>query len=229
MYFEIICNALLNARNKIEYIINVQFELIEWFLYACWFLTSFKKSIQIFEKMLEYSFVFPGIDFITQLDACKKSAKKACQEQNNNQNMITTLESIYNHFLFHYYLIEQWKLKYSDLHNATIDVHELEIKIYEWVLIHYLLPIYICLFGYEENDQTFENLVKQLFEYKFEQNLIEQIINYLIETKYIVKQLDDKNLEILYKNVIKCCNTLVSTNIYLKENNKLKLKVKKMN
>ncbi|WP_033159695.1 hypothetical protein [Mycoplasmoides alvi] len=207
LYFKVIKNALLEARKNDEYIIQVQFDFIELFLYANWFLNEPKEAIEIFNDTLFISFKYPDTTFQEQYEICIKTAKKIDNDNMENKNIAITLKNIFKHFIWNSKIINSWEKQINAPMNA--EQQSLKNKIYEWILIHYLLPLYMCLNRYYKNDEKFKVICQKLYEYHVDNNLLLEIINWMINTIDLVNEIDNKQLNKFYLLVKKECEKLI--------------------
>ncbi|WP_027124087.1 hypothetical protein [Mycoplasmoides pirum] len=216
-YFETITNALLLARNKDDYIIEIQFNLIEWFLYAIWFMNSPKNSIKLFEKILSESFRYPNVDFQKQHEVCCKTAQKSYIEQQNPENLLVLLENIYKHFIFNIKILNKWEKQILSKTKNNFYIVGLKNKIYEWILIHYLLPLYVIVHGYKEKDTKFKLISEKLYYYNIDNQILIDVINLMINTQNIVNELNDKKIQKLYETVRNECEKIICKNLLFKK------------
>ncbi|WP_156933113.1 hypothetical protein [[Mycoplasma] testudinis] len=191
--FEIIYEALMLARTKVKYVIEVQFDLLEVFLYVVWFFASQKTTIKIFENVVPLSFAYPGISFESQYNMSCRSAKINYSNQEATTQTINILKGIANHFMFHELLAKNWEENFVKENNHEL-TKKCEIRIFEWIILHYLLPLYISVHGYKENDKNFKNLIHDLFYYDFKEAIIAKGCNLLLQANYKVQELKDKEL-----------------------------------
>ena len=93
-------------------------------------------------------------------------------------------------------------------------------KIYEWILIHYIFPLYNCIENNKKNDKEYEKLYKQVYEYtNIDDNFLCKILNWMLDTIKLVKKLNDPELNEKYNAVKDECKKLLTTNALFEKTN----------
>lgn len=210
--FETIAHALLKAKRSQKYIVDVQFNLIDSFLYASWALLKPKVALKIFQ-LIQHNFKFPEINIKTQYEVCCKLAEKIYTQQQETSFLSQTLKDIYERFLNHANEINQWKALAAAKHNEKI-IKQFELKLYEWNLIKYIMTLYVIVYGYQQGDTVFKQLIYRLLKNCDKSNLALDAINYLLATKHIIRSLNDHSLNQMYLDVKSLCTNLAFDNEY---------------
>ncbi len=203
-----IADAAIAARQRDEYIIEIQFAVIEWFLYAVWFLLKPSESVKLFDRVLACSFRYPNIDFEKQHAACCRTAKASAVEQQEPEAKAELLENVYRHFIFNLKTLNRWEKSASKTIGAA-EIRDFRNKICEWTLVHYLMPLYVCVRGFSENDDTFYEISRKLYYYEIDGELLSGVIDLLLDTGAIADELNSKRLQKMYGAIKTECEKIV--------------------
>lgn len=203
-HFEIITAALLEAKDHEKYSSEIHSDLFETMLYLTWFFSSFKTANSIFEKIVRKTFAFPDLSFDMQYRMCCKSIEEKLDKNGEIKQKDKILEGIFRHFLFHYTLIEVWKSENNFYYEANEEITKLEHKIYEWLFISYLLPLYVSVNGFDKNNIEFIKLVLNLFNFDYQFDLVDYGINLLLKSKEAISK-TNHNLNNLFNSVEAKC------------------------
>lgn len=208
-HFEVITAALLEAKDHDKYSNEIHSDLFETLLYMAWFFSSFKMANSVFEKIVRKTFAFPDLSFDMQYKMCCKSIEEKLDSNGEIKEKEKVLEGIFRHFLFHYTLIEVWKSENNFYYKTNDQITKLEHKIYEWLFIGYLLPLYVSINGFDKNNIEFIKLVLNLFNFDYQFDLVDYGINLFLKSKEVISK-NNHNLNNLFNSVEAKCYKIQS-------------------
>lgn len=208
-HFEVITAALLEVKDHEKYSSEIHSNLFETLLYMSWFFSSYKTANSIFEKIVRKTFSFPDLSFDLQYKMCCKSIEARLDKNGEIKQKDKIIEGIFRHFLFHHTLIEIWKSENNFYSEPNDQIMKLEHKIYEWLFIGYLLPLYVSVNGFDKNSIEFIKLVLNLFNFDNQFDLIDYGINLFLKSKEVISK-TDHNLNNLFNSVEAKCYKIQS-------------------
>lgn len=201
--------ALLRARESFGRVVEVQFSLTDRFLYACWLLAGPKAATEVFAQILPHAFTFPKVDFETQYAACCKSAKKAHDAyERDPDNVASALESVYVHFAYVCDLIDLWRKALGD--KGAKRAKRLEGLLYEWNVVHYIMPLHVAVHGFAEGDENFRATARALFDYSPDRSLTQTALRCLLDSARKLPELKSRKLFALHAKIEPTCERLLA-------------------
>ena len=196
--FEILYQALMLARSKINYVVEVQFSFIETFVMVLWFYGSLKTTSKIIKNLSQHTFAYPGISFESQYEIALQSVKLNSLSIRSKENKINVLFGILDHFLFHDTLSKIW-IDLLPKNSKEGDIEKCQTDFFEWIMLYYLLPLYGVINSYKENDPKFKELIRELFYYDFKQPIVLKACEMLLQVEKQILDLNNRELIDLYE------------------------------